>query len=73
LPCLINPKTDPPTSGPARTQTDNKQLPPQSSYTFSFQQGVLESTTPEAARGDENIHHNIFSLSLIVTYPYRID
>jgi hypothetical protein len=51
----------------------NKRLSLQSSYTFIFQQGVLDSTTTEVARGDENIYHNIFSLSLVVTYPYRID
>lgn len=33
---------------------------------------LIDSTTPEVARGNEDIHHNIFALSLVVTYPYRI-
>jgi hypothetical protein len=50
----------------------NRWLALQSSYQFSFQQGTL-TTSPLTATGDDgNIYHNIVSVGLAITYPYRV-
>jgi hypothetical protein len=50
----------------------NRWLSLQGSYQFSLQQGDLVSTTVVDRRGNEEIYHNILSLGLAMTYPYRV-
>jgi hypothetical protein len=50
----------------------NQWLSLKSSYLFSFQQGLLDSTPAIAQPGNGNILHNIALLSLVITYPYRV-
>ena len=50
----------------------NQWLALQSSYLFSFQQGMLDSTPAIAQPGSGDILHNIALLSLVITYPYRV-
>lgn len=43
-----------------------------SSYQYSFQRGVLGSQSGTTSGSDEDILHNIVSLRLVATYPFRV-
>jgi len=42
------------------------------SYQFSLQQGSFSSTSGTPGSPDQEISHNIVSLTLVATYPYRV-
>lgn len=44
----------------------------QGSYQFSLQQAESDFLRDRSGRGGEDIYHNIFLLSLAMTYPYRL-
>jgi hypothetical protein len=49
----------------------NEWLTLNSVYQFRFQQGNLTSVTATTGAVSDSIYHNIFSLGLSITYPYR--
>ena len=50
----------------------NKWLSLQGSYYFSFQQGILESSSSAATGDSGDIYHNIVTLGLTITFPSRV-
>ena len=50
----------------------NKWLSLVGSYLFSYQQGGLDSSFQAATGDDGDIYHNIVTLGLAITYPYRV-
>jgi predicted porin len=50
----------------------NKWLSFQGSYYFSYQQGSIDSSGGTEQNNDDNIHHNVIFLGVVITYPYRI-
>jgi predicted porin len=50
----------------------NKWLSFQGSYYFGYQQGSIDSNGGTEQNNDDNIHHNVIFLGVVITYPYRI-
>src|SRR5882724_6120801 len=50
----------------------NKWLLLQGSYNFSFQQGILSSSSAAATGNGGDIYHNIVTLGLAITFPSRV-
>ena len=50
----------------------NKWLSLQSSYQFSFQQGILSSSSAAVTGNGGDIYHNIVTLGLAITFPSRV-